>query len=127
MVQKFKPSGIDWDELILEERGRLCSHQHGDWFYCRFLDLEVNLTDEEWARMMIKDVVNSIRRDLEYAKDRMDGICWIDHWSAASYIRRAFNIAYNDYPILCDSLLGMGYECDHPELMFGKLWEEAGL
>jgi len=126
MVQKFKPSGIDWDKL-LESNGIVRSYQHGDWFYCRSLDLEVNLTDEEWVRWMIKDIIDSIRRNLEYAKDRMDGICWIDHWSAASYIRRAFNIAYEDYSILCDSLLEMGHEYDHTELMFGKLWEEAGL
>ena len=46
MVQKFKPSDIDWDE-VLKSNGIVRSYQYGDWLYCRSLDLEVNLTDEE--------------------------------------------------------------------------------
>lgn len=126
MVQKFKPSGIDWDKL-LESNGIVRSYQHGDWLYCRSLDLEVNLTDEEWARMMIKDVVDSIRRDLKYAKKKMDSDFYMDHWDAGYHIYIAFVTASEEYHVLYHSLLKMGHEYDHTELMFGKLWEEAGL
>ena len=126
MVQKFKPSGIDWDE-VLKSNGIVRSYQHGDWFYCRSLDLEVNLTDEEWMKWMIKDVMNYIRRNLEYAKMMMNDDFYLNHWRAAANIRRAFDATGKEYFVLRESLISMGYEYDHPELMFGKLWEEAGL
>ena len=57
----------------------------------------------------------------------MDSDFYMDHWDAGYHIHIAFVTASEEYHVLYHSLLKMGHEYDHTELMFGKLWEEAGL
>ena len=76
---------------------------------------------------MMKDIMDFIRKNLKHAKNDVDDIKWTERWQAAICIRGAFDAAYEEYNILYHSLSKMGYEYDYPELMFGKLWEEAGL
>ena len=123
MVQKFKPSSIDWDE-VLKNNG---SCRLGQWFYCKSIDSEVDLDDEEWVKDAMKKVISSIKQNLTEAKDLIDRHHRVCSWEVSGGIYQAFKITYKDYTPLFFSLISMGYECDYPELMFGKLWEEAGL